>query len=155
MLYYTETGLSHAEVPGEAALCIYLSGCTFHCKNCHYPALQRPNYGTPLNEHYWDLIALYQHQATCVCFLGEGAGTNAEREEFKEYVTYAKRHGLKACLYSGRDTTIEPWMHLFDYIKLGSYQEAFGPLDSIRTNQKMYRKTAQGYVDITSIFWSK
>ncbi len=155
MLYYTETGLSHTEVPGEAVLCIYLSGCLFRCKNCHYPALQRPNYGTPLKKHYRDLIALYQHQATCVCFLGEGAGTNAEREEFRAYVNYAKRRGLKACLYSGRDTIIEPWMHLFDYIKLGSFQEALGPLDSIRTNQKMYQKTAQGYIDITSIFWPK
>ena len=155
MLYYTETGLSHVEVPGESALCIYISGCLFRCQNCHYPELQLPGYGTPLKEHYQDLIALYQHQATCVCFLGEGANTKAEQEEFKEYISYAKRCGLKTCLYSGRDTTIEQWMQSFDYIKLGSFQKALGPLDSVSTNQRMYRKTNQGYVDITSMFWAE
>ena len=153
MLYYTETGLSHAEVPGESSLCIYISGCLFHCKNCHYPELQLPNYGMPLKEHYKNLIALYQMQATCVCFLGEGANTTTEHEEFETYVRYSKRYGLKACLYSGRDTVIEPWMRWFDYIKLGSYQEMFGPLNCASTNQRMYQKTEQGYIDITSAFW--
>ena len=139
MLYYIETGLSHAEVPGESALCIYLSGCLLHCKNCHYPELQFHNYGTPLKEHY---------------FLGEGANTTAEHREFEVYVQYAKQCGLKSCLYSGRDTAIEPWMHLFDYIKLGSFQETYGPLRCVGTNQRMYQKTEQGYVDITSVFWS-
>ncbi len=59
-------------------------------------------------------------------------------------------------IYSGRDTVIEKWMHIFDYIKLGSYREELGTLDSVTTNQRMYRKNSHNnYEDITHLSWSK
>ena len=41
----------------------------------------------------------------------------------------------------------------FDYIKLGPYLAHLGPLNSPTTNQRMYRKLADGsFEDITSRF---
>ena len=151
MLKYTEIALSHREVPNEAALCIYISGCLNRCADCHYPELQRPDYGELLSVHYTDIIDLYLCQATCVCFLGEGSCEAEEKEELRRYAAYAAGKGLRTCLYSGRDVDIEPWMHAFDYVKVGSYKPAFGPLDSPSTNQRMFRKESDTFRDITSL----
>ena len=93
-------------------------------------------------------------QTSCVCFLGEGKCSEYEKDEFKKYCQIAHSRNLKTCLYSGRDTAIEDWMHCFDYIKLGSYKEEFGALDSPTTNQKMYMKTNGIYENITFKFWN-
>ena len=152
MLKYLEFGLSHLEVPGERSISIYISGCDNHCPNCHYPELQSPDEGLPLKKHISDIIELYRSQASCVCFLGEGANTEEDREELVNHAVAAGRAGLKTCLYSGRDTLIEPWMQVFDYIKLGSYKEQFGPLSSPKTNQRMFMKCESEYIDITHWF---
>ena len=152
-LYYTEICLSPYEVPGEQSICIYISGCLNRCRNCHYPELQYPDYGDVLSERMSDIVALYRNQASCVCFMGEGRGGQEERDELIRFAEYAHKRGLKTCLYSGRDTFIEAWMKGFDYIKIGSYQEALGALDSNTTNQRMYRKNANGeFEDITCMF---
>ena len=153
MLKYTEVALSHREVPNEIALCIYLSGCLNRCPDCHYPELQRSDYGDFLSAYYADIIDLYLRQATCVCFLGEGSCGVEEREELQRYAAYAKTKGLKTCLYSGRDVDIEHWMYCFDYVKVGSYQPLLGPLDYPSTNQRMFHKEAGAFKDITSVFW--
>ena len=152
MLYYTETALSPFEVPGESAICIYISGCPNRCISCHYPELQQDDYGDVLSENFPDIIDLYLHQATCVCFLGEGKGGREERAELLEYAAYAKAKGLKSCLYCGRNIQKEDWMNAFDYIKLGSYQEKSGALDSPSTNQRMLKRTGRTFIDITKAF---
>lgn len=153
MLKYTEIALSHLEVPNETALCIYLSGCLHRCEHCHYPELQLPDYGDDLSAHYAEIIDLYLSQATCVCFLGEGKCGSEEKDEFGNFVSCAQAKGLKTCLYSGRDVEIEPWMQVFDYLKLGSYQPSRGPLSCLSTNQRMFRKNGDAFLDITSLFW--
>ena len=154
MLYYTEFCLSPCEVPEEKSICIYISGCTNRCKNCHYPALQLHNYGESLGNFFADIIELYHKQASCVCFLGEGRGFPEDQAEVISYAEYAHAKGLKTCLYCGRDTGIESWMYVFDYIKLGSYREELGSLDSKTTNQRLYRKNDENkYEDMTNRFW--
>lgn len=154
MLRYTEFGLSHIEVPEESSICIYISGCLNHCKDCHYPELQLEKYGEPLKKYFCDIIDLYKSQATCVCFLGEGDLSEESKNELLEYVKKIKLIGLKSCLYSGKDTKIEKWMQDFDYIKIGSYKKEFGTLYDLKTNQKMYQKTHIGFKDITNKFWN-
>ena len=152
MLYYTEVCLSPHEVPDHSSLCIYISGCVNGCIECHYPLLQQSNYGDLLFANYENIVALYSAYATCICFLGEGNNTCEEHEEFENMVAYARLQGLKTCLYCGRDTVIESWMEIFDYIKLGGFQKNRGGLDSPTTNQRMFEKAAHGYVDITYKF---
>jgi anaerobic ribonucleoside-triphosphate reductase activating protein len=106
-----------------------------------------------LLESFTDILQLYLNYAECVCFLGEGANTSAEQEEFQKMVRIIQKHHLKTCLYSGRDTEIEEWMKIFDFIKLGSYREEFGGLDSITTNQMFFEKYENGYVNQTHLFW--
>ena len=155
MLHYTEAGLSHNEVPDETSLCIYISGCVNRCKECHYPELQDSDYGDLLYKYIKSLIQLYLNQISCVCFLGEGRNTVHEKSELIEYCKLARSYGLKTCLYSGRDTEIEFWMCDFDYIKLGSFMPDKGALYEQTTNQRMYKKTENGYEDITFKFWKE
>ena len=151
MLHYCEIALSNLEVPGETSICIYISGCTMHCPECHYPELQRKDYGDPLLPNLNNILDAYQNMASCLCVLGEGQTT--DQMELEILACKGKERGLKTCLYSGRDTNIEPWMSRYDYVKTGSYKRAFGALDKKTTNQRMYRKTTRGYVDITELFW--
>lgn len=95
----------------------------------------------------------YRRYATCVCFLGKGKNTLEERKEFQLITEYANSIGLKTCLYCGRDILPEKWLRVFDYIKLGSYQENFGALDKRTTNQVMLKRLENRYVNITDYFW--
>lgn len=153
MLFFTEAYLSRLEVPEEVCLCIYISGCQNRCKNCHYPKLQNKRYGSILSECIYPLIQVYLKKITCICFLGEGKETESDRLELVTYSNYAHNIDLKTCLYSGRDTYIEDWMKFFDYIKIGSYDESKGDLTTPTTNQRMYYKDKQKYIDITYKFW--
>ena len=152
MLCFAEAGLSQAEVPCEVSLCIYISGCLNHCKDCSYPELQITDYGNPLSEYLFDLVELYLPRITCVCFLGEGENTKEDREELINYANFIKAKGLKICLYSGRNTDIEDWMRGFEYIKLGAFDINRGALTEKTTNQVMFQKINDDYKDITSKF---
>ena len=65
---------------------------------------------------------------------------------------------LKVAWYSGRDELSE---HIdishFDYIKLGHYDEEYGPLNNPNTNQRMYKVSRffvnPVLVDMTNKFW--
>lgn len=155
MLYYAEFGLSRREVPGETALCIYISGCANQCCGCHYPELQQAAFGDPLREHYSAILALYQRQASCVCFLGEGGRSIQTQRELLDCIREAKAQGYKVCLYSGRDIEPEDWMGILDFVKTGSYRKERGALCNKSTNQRFYQKTKDGFEDITSFFWSE
>jgi anaerobic ribonucleoside-triphosphate reductase activating protein len=43
-------------------------------------------------------------------------------------------------------------LHNFDYIKLGAYIEELGGLDSLKTNQRLYKITNEQMEDITNHF---
>lgn len=154
MLYFIEAALSHNEIPGESSLIIYISGCTMRCKNCHYPDLQKCDYGDLLDKAFYDLLDAYQSQISCVCFLGEGQCGNEEVQQFKTYASVTKARGKRVGLYSGRDIEKpESWMGIFDYVKIGSYIEEKGPLTSETTNQRMYYHIDCEWRDITKKFW--
>lgn len=156
MLYYCDVGISHAEVPGETTLCIYISGCINRCKNCHFPELQFAKYGDRLSFDIFEkLVELYSQYETCVCFMGEGNCSDDAKTELIRYASFANDIGYKTCLYSGRDTNIEEWMRAFDYVKVGSYNELLGPLSCRTTNQRLYRKANNHYIDITYVFWEE
>ena len=153
MLRYIEVALSHREIPDETALCIYVSGCPNRCIDCHYPELHCADAGDILSDYFPDILDLYSLQATCVCFMGEGAAGDVEIAELRALAALARNKGFKVAVYRGRDVEIEPWMRHFDYVKVGSYRKEFGALDQPTTNQRLYKQTTQGFVNITSGFW--
>lgn len=155
MLYFIDACVSYDEIPNELSLCIYISGCMNRCPDCHYPELMQHNHGDILSESFYLLVDLYSEMVSCICFLGEGACGLKEKAEFKEYVDYIHSKGLLAGLYSGRNLDeIEEWMKEFDFVKIGSYQLDKGPLTKETTNQRMYKKKNNKYVNITEEFWN-
>ncbi len=127
-----------SEVPEEIALCINISGCPIHCKGCHSPHLWQ-DIGTELKHVVLsDLIAKNQG-ITCVAFMGG----DADPMGIETLAKWVKDNTeLKVCWYSGRDTIgseLQPKLHYFiDYLKLGSYVEELGGLDSPTTNQRFF-----------------
>ena len=154
MLYYAEVGLSILEIPHEKSLCIYISGCQNRCQNCHYPELKLHNYGNILRDNIFSITAAYLPQITCLCFLGEGNNKIDEHREFFNHVQFARQLNLKTAIYSGRDIFPEEWMKIFDYIKVGSYQEDLGDLFCRTTNQKLYLNKNGKLKNLTESFWN-
>lgn len=108
MLRYIDFGLSYMEVPGEASICIYITGCPNQCPDCHYPELQSKDTGELLNENIEIILSFYSHIASCVCFLGEGEAGDTERNELLNYTEKAHGRGLK-CWLALRDE-IKVWL---------------------------------------------
>lgn len=166
MLKYVNTMVTFSEVPDEISLCIEISNCPCHCKNCHSPYLAEDigkpliykdthNNRTVINCNPLSELIEVNKGITCVCLMGGDSNP--------EYINILGRtikyHKLKSAWYSGRQE-LSPEIDLcdFDYIKLGPYKEECGPLDKRTTNQRFYKvvHTSTGkskLCDITYKFW--
>ena len=139
MLKYVNYDIVFQEVPGEVTLAVNLSGCPNGCPGCHSPYLQQ-DVGqelTPAVLEGW--LHRYAGEVTCVCFMGGDAAP----QEVAALATGLRREGMpeiKTAWYSGRPSLpdrIDPGV--FDFIKLGPYEERCGGLRSRTTNQRLYR----------------
>lgn len=151
MLKYVDTKVTFSEVPDEISLCINISNCSCHCKNCHSPYLAE-DIGEPLDlQHLTNLIDSNKG-ITCVCIMGGDANPSEvddTAQDIKEY--YPK---LKVAWYSGKqELSKDINLEFFDFIKLGPYIEEFGPLNSRTTNQRFYKVSDGELINITSKFW--
>lgn len=152
MLRYHNFDIVFAEIPDETTLAINLTGCPNCCPGCHSPHLQRDG-GRPLDED--ELAALlhaYGRTVTCVCFMGGDAAP----EEVARLAGLVHRDWprLRTGWYSGRaelPAGFDP--AAFDYVKLGPWIEACGPLSAPTTNQRLYRIERDGRMtDLTERF---
>ena len=161
MLKYVDTLVSFGEVIDEISLCINISNCPCHCKNCHSPYLAEDigepliykdthNNRTVINCNPLSELIEANKGITCVCLMGGDSNP--------EYINILgktiKCHKLKSAWYSGRQelsNSID--LSNFDYIKLGPYKEEFGPLNSKTTNQRFYKVNEKELIDITNLFW--
>lgn len=167
MLKYVDTMVTFSEVPDEITLCINISNCHCHCKNCHSSYLAE-DIGKPLIEYpkgYSDDFIVHVDELiekssgiSCVSMMG-GDSDPCLVNVLASYIkhTYPK---LRVAWYSGRQELSKNIMlENFDYIKLGPYSEELGPLNSKTTNQRMYKVVEQNnnyeLVDITDRFWKK
>lgn len=141
------------EIPLEVTLSLSITNCLGKCPGCHSPEL-RGNTGTPLTDEELDALMTKNKGVTCVLLLGEGNNT----EELLRVAERIRNHwGIKVALYSGREEVEDEIYRHFDYVKVGSYKEEFGPLNKVTTNQRLYAVKAESQrivkQDITYMFW--
>lgn len=143
------------EVPGEVSLAINISHCPNRCTGCHSAYLME-DVGEVLDEtSLASLLERYGRGITCVAFMG-GDREPFEVDRLAQWI-HQTHPTLKTAWYSGKASLPQgfPATH-FQYIKLGPYLQAQGPLNCRSTNQRMYRIQADGSMeDITSVFWKK
>ena len=150
MIKYVNTLVSFSEVPDEISLCIEISNCPCHCKNCHSPYLAE-DIGNILNLQALTSLIDSNSGITCVCIMGGDADSSKVddiAQDIKEY--YPK---LKVAWYSGKqELSKDISLEFFDFIKLGPYIEELGPLNSKTTNQRFYKVENNKLIDITYKF---
>lgn len=66
-----------------------------------------------------------------------------------------KNWNLKVAIYSGHDFMDKRIIDIVDYYKIGSYIPEYGPLNSLTTNQKFFKKENNNWTDITYRFQIK
>lgn len=152
MMRFHNFDVVFAEIPGETTLAVNLTGCPNGCSGCHSPHLQADGGETLDDEALGALLGRYGRSVTCVCFMGG----DADPSEIVRLAGVVRRTmpGLRVGWYSGRQELpagVVP--QAFDYIKLGPWIEALGPLSSPTTNQRLYRVASDGTMtDITERF---
>ena len=148
MLKVASFDIVFQEIPGEVTLALNLANCPCHCPGCHSQHLAE-DIGEELNESLMDgLIGRYGSMITCVAFMGG----DAEPEEVARWANYVRP--LKTAWYSGR-MNMPTDEKAFNYVKLGPYIESLGGLKSEKTNQRLYKREDDTWIDITSVFWKK
>lgn len=161
---YVSSEVVFREVPGEITLAVNISGCPLRCRGCHSPWLWT-DAGRDLTEDALAALIDTNPGVTCVALMG-GDGDPATVARL--LLTVKRSHpAIKTCWYSGRsleEALRDVGPAAPDYLKVGPYVEALGPLDSPATNQRMYRvvRTPRPdggedvrYEDITPTFWRR
>ena len=147
MLKYVDTMVTFSEVPDEISLCIEISNCPCHCKNCHSSYLAK-DIGEELNIDSLHKLISDNQGITCVAFMG-GDSSPKEIDMFARCIK--DLYDIKVAWYSGKqELSKDINLSNFNYVKLGPYIEELGPLNSKTTNQRMYKVVYNHYDDGTS-----
>ena len=136
------------EIPDHVSLAVDISNCRGNCIGCHSPFLKK-DIGRELTPAVIDALVADNFGVNCFLFLGEGR----DPEALLDLADYVRSKGLLAAVYSGREEVEDIFWNHFDYIKLGPYQEAFGPLNNPSTNQRLFALLDGRWKDITYRFW--
>lgn len=156
MVKYKDAFVVFEEIPDKVSLAINITNCQNRCKGCHSPEL-RCDIGRELTNKEIDNLIKDNDGINCIIFMGEGNDINGI-VKLAEHIknTY---HEMALAIYSGRESVEQKIWENFDYVKIGSYMEEFGPLNKETTNQKLYevRHKDMGYetTDITYKFWKR
>lgn len=138
------------EIPDRVSLAVDISNCRGNCPGCHSPFLKQ-DIGEELTPRVIDSLVADNFGVNCFLFLGEGKDSSA----LLGLARHVRSLGLEVALYSGREAVEPTFWEVFDYIKLGPYKRACGPLNQPTTNQRLYRIVNGRREDITSRFWHK
>ena len=153
MAKYYNAMVVFEEIPDEITLAINITNCPCHCKGCHSKFLWE-DVGTELTFEELERLIKENDGITCVCFMGGDANPKEISELAKEITESYKQ--LRIGWYSGRDELSEDIdISLFNYIKIGHYDENLGGLNKETTNQRLYRRLSDKMEDITYKFWKK
>lgn len=153
MLKYTTHDIVFQEFPDEVTLAVNLSCCPNGCPGCHSAALQTDIGEELTEERLFALLEDYRDEVTCVGLMG-GDNDPAAVQRLLLAVKQRFPGRLRTGWYSGRTRLPESFLpEAFDYVKLGPYVAAAGPLKSRTTNQRLFRLDGDRQIDITSRFW--
>lgn len=149
---YVNHDIVFQEFPDEVTLAINISGCPNGCPGCHSPHLQQDTGDELTGERLTALVENYRGEITCVGFMGG----DADPARVFRLAALLKEHfgpTLHTGWYSGRTQVpaARDLAHL-DYLKLGPYIAARGPLSAATTNQRMFRVEGEKLIDITARF---
>lgn len=164
MIKFYESSIVFEEIPNEVTLAVNITNCQHNCHGCHSPYL-REDIGHELNFKAIDELIEKNDGITCFCFMGEGNDPKA----LKDDILYIKEKypSIKIGLYSGSEKIDDDfyWTNL-NYLKIGPYMMANGPLNKKTTNQRLYCGGSyyswcctvdgvmrKGWKDITEKFW--
>ena len=153
MIKYLNHDIVFQEFPDEVTLAINLSLCPNGCPGCHSAYLQGDVGEVLTPERLLGLIEDFIGEITCVGLMG---GDNDPAEVARLLRTVKQQYGdqIRTGWYSGRQELPQGFTNEgFDYIKVGPYVKALGPLSSTTTNQRLYRIEKGEMIDITSRFW--
>lgn len=153
MTKYYNTMVVFQEIPNEITLAINVTNCPCKCPSCHSKFLWG-DVGIDLTEDELSGLLEKNRGITCVCFMG-GDLNPAEINSLAHYVK--SNYNIKVGWYSGRDVlSDEIDLNNFDFVKIGRYDEACGPLNKETTNQRMYMVNGdKSLSDITNMFWRR
>lgn len=154
------TSVVMEEIPDMVTLAVDISNCTGLCEGCHSPFL-RKDVGAELTPAVIDKLLADNFGVNCFLFLGEGN----DREALMSVASYIRNAypDVSLAIYSGRENVEDDIYALFDYVKVGPYRTDCGPLNSMTTNQRLYRVSHHDDMgqcrftlhDITSRFWHR
>lgn len=154
MLKYIETMIVFQEIPDEISLDVNITNCPLRCPGCHSPYLQQ-DIGDELTDEVLDSLIAKNVGISCVLF----SGGDFDHQRVLELCERVKKTHpeLKTAMYSGLSKP-DPLLWnsgKLDYYKIGPWIEKYGPLDCPTTNQRLYKLTEKGYIDITHRFIEK
>ena len=136
------------EIPDRVTLAVEISNCQGSCVGCHSPFLKE-DIGEELTPEVVDSLIAANFGVNCFLLLGEGRDPAAVLA-IAAHLRF--RHpGLETAIYSGRAEVEPELFDAFDYVKVGPYIPAYGPLNKETTNQRLYYHRE----DITSRFWHR
>ena len=136
-LKYLGYSIVFQEVPDEVTLAINISGCPHKCEGCHSKYLWEYQ-GNYISDDLDSLIEKYKGLITCVCFMGG----DQNQIDLLGLLKTVQKYGLKTALYTGLGLVNNLNMRILgnlNYLKTGEYNSSLGGLNSLTTNQRMYK----------------
>lgn len=136
------TDITFNEIPDRMAYAIELGACRQHCVGCHSPELQKADGAlTSLHDILEEAQDAIDAGANAIVVMG---GTNNKHITAESLIALLRELSFIAPtgLYSGSDDEERDkgiaWEGYCTWLKTGPYVEAFGGLESPRTNQRFY-----------------